>query len=560
MQAKRFLIISLALTLAMPGSSFPQQAGAPQKALSPLEEIPAAIPSGIASEVFGTYGGARDRFLGSTSDNASSQTSLSLQPLPNLGDGSDGSLTPQAERKLGERVMRNARHDPDYLDDWLVRDYLKTVATRLATAASTQFIGGYMPDFELFAVRDPRINAFALPGGFIGVNSGLVVATHTESELASVLGHEMGHVLQRHIARMIGSSEKTNYLALAGLLFGILAGVLAKSSDLGSAVALGGQAYIVDNQLRFSRSAEREADRVGFQLLTGADYDPYGMPAFFEQLERSSMRDANIPAYAQSHPLTEERIADMVNRARHVPYRQPRQSAEYGFVRTRLWMLQDNTPTGYTDKIQSLRTEIDDQTTANVAANWYGIALGQMLVGQYGEADRALNKARSHFEARANRNGTARSTPSLDVLAADIARRANRSDAAIRLAALAQQRWPTARAAIFIHLQALLAANRNTDAQALAQVQANADPTQPAWWSYLAKASAASGDTLAQYRALAEQFALEGAWPSALQKLRSARDDKTVNFYERSIIDTRLREFEARYQEEQEDQKRAGHI
>ena len=116
--------------------------------------------------------------------------------------------------------MRELRRDPDYLDDWLVRDYLNSVAAKLAAAASALYIGGYRPDFDLFAVRDTQINAFSLPGGFIGVNTGLIVATQTESELASVLGHEMGHVLQRHISRMITTGERSTYAALAAMLFG----------------------------------------------------------------------------------------------------------------------------------------------------------------------------------------------------------------------------------------------------------------------------------------------------------------------------------------------------
>ncbi|WP_409015190.1 M48 family metalloprotease [Caballeronia sp. LZ001] len=195
---------------------------------------------------------------------------LSSVQLPDLGDGSDGTLSPQAERTLGERMMREVRADPDYLDDWLMRDYLDSIATKLSAAAATQYLGGYRPDFDLFAVRDPQINAFSMPGGFIGVNTGLISATQTESELASVIGHEMGHVLQRHIARMIGAQKKSGYAALAAMLAGLLAGVMARSGDLGMGIAMGGQAFAVDNQLKFSRAAEHEADRVGFQMLAAA--------------------------------------------------------------------------------------------------------------------------------------------------------------------------------------------------------------------------------------------------------------------------------------------------
>ncbi|VWB35923.1 M48 family metalloprotease [Burkholderia lata] len=560
MRVKQLLAVSLSVALALPPSGHAQSVSAP-----PLESAAggdrsiSTVPSGIAAGVFGTYGGAESRFSdagGASAPAASLRAPLRALELPDLGDGSGGSLTPQAERRLGERVMREVRRDPDYLDDWLVRDYLNAMAARLAAAAAARFIGGYTPDFDLFPVRDPQINAFSMPGGFIGINSGLVVTTQTESELASVVGHEMGHVLQRHIARMIGANEKTGYTALATMLLGVLAGVLARSGDLGSAIAVGGQAYAVDNQLRFSRSAEREADRVGFQLLAGAGYDPYGMPGFFERLDRASMGDAGVPAYARTHPLTGERIADMEDRARRAPYRQPRQSPEYGFVRARLRVLQNRAPTDIAAEARRMQSEIDDRTAPNVAANWYGIALANTLLGDYDAAGKALASARTAFDARERReDDPATSSPSLDVLAADIARRAGRTDDAVRLAALAQRRWPASHAAIVAHLQTLIAARRFAEAQAQARAQAKADPEQPDWWDYLAKASDGKGDLLARRRALAEKLALDGAWPSAIRQLKEARDAKDVSFYEQSMIGARLLEFEARYKEEREDEK-----
>ncbi|BAG44490.1 M48 family metalloprotease [Burkholderia multivorans] len=564
MRVKQLLAVSLSAALALPANSFAQRTTpAPLESANAASPSISTVPPGIATGVFGTYGGAESRFSGATgiADDASAPAASLRAPLrafelPDLGDGSGGALTPQAERKLGERVMRDVRRDPDYLDDWLVRDYLNAVAKRLAAAASARYIGGYAPDFDLFAVRDPQINAFSMPGGFIGINSGLVVATQTESELASVIGHEMGHVLQRHIARMIGANEKTGYTALATMLLGVLAGVLARSGDLGSAIAMGGQAFAVDNQLRFSRTAEREADRVGFQLLAGAGYDPYGMPGFFERLERASMGDAGVPAYARTHPLTVERIADMDDRARRAPYRQPRQSPEYGFVRARLRVLQNRAPNDIAAEARRMQLEIDDRTAPNVAANAYGIALANALLGQYDAADRALATARAAFDARERRDGDpAAGSPSLDVLAADIARRAGRTDDAVRLAALAQRRWPASHAAIVVHLQTLIAARRFAEAQTLARVQASADPDQPDWWDYLAKASDGKGDVLARRRALAEKLALDGAWPSAIRQLKEARDAKDVSFYDQSIIGARLLEFEARYKEEREDDK-----
>ncbi|MEM5314060.1 M48 family metalloprotease [Paraburkholderia sp. JHI869] len=544
-------------------------AAAPALVSGPFDDAAdPVIPASIAQGVFGTYGGAKSRLstpgqsgapTSSSDGNASVRAPAWVPQLPDLGDGSGGALTPQAERRIGERVMREIRRDPDYIGDWLVRDYLNSVAARLAAAASAQFIGGYRPDFDIFAIRDGQINAFSLPGGFIGVNSGLIVVTQTESELASVLGHEMGHVLQRHIARMLSESERTSLAALAGVLFGILAGVLAHSGDLGAGIALGSQAAAVDSQLRFSRAAEHEADRVGFQLLAGAGYDPWGMVAFFERLERDSMEDSGVPAYARTHPLTGERIADMQDRARRAAYRQPHQASEYGFVRARVRVLQDRTRNEYIDEVSRLRSEIEDRTALNVAANWYGIAYAQLLLERYDDATASLANSRAAFAQFEAADGSkTRNSPSLDVLAVDIARRSGRPDDAVRLGEAAHKAWPGSHAATDSLLQALIAARRFKEAQTLARSQTEAEPQQDAWWLYLAQASAGLGDALTQHRAMAEKLALDGAWPSAIRQLKEARDMKSVGYYDLSTIEARLHDFEARYKQERQDEKDEG--
>jgi predicted Zn-dependent protease len=617
-------------------------------ASSPIDALasPTTPTATIDANVFGFYGGAETRFANRPGEKAGLQASMNALQLPDLGDGSGGTLTPQAERRLGERLMRDLRRDPDYLDDWLIRDYLNSIATRLSAAAETQYLGSYLPDFDLFPVRDSQINAFSMPGGFIGVNTGLIATTQTESELASVIGHEMGHVLQRHIARMMSTSERSGYAALAAMLFGVLAGVVAHSGDLGMGIAMGGQAFALDSQLRFSRAAEHEADRVGFQMLSAAGYDPYAMVAFFSRLDRTAMGENGLPPYLRTHPLTGDRMADMEDRARRVSYRQPHQSSEYGFVRARARVLQVKSASEYRDIASRLRSEIDDQTALNISANWYGIALAKTLSSDYSAATEALGKARRAFESNAAQEdsgagarsakrvsdarpvsaeprGTAasetrtpepsraaaksdaslvgispsaktvppinvaspasaalaslkasptpanianpgaiaatrpplRSSPSLDVLAAEIARLSGRNDEAVHLGEIAQQRWPESHAAIETHLEALLSARRFTEAQALARSETHADPTQPDWWRYLAQASAGANDPMQQHRAMAEKLALDGAWPSAIRQLQAARDLKSASFYDLSTISARLRDFETRYKEERELEK-----
>ncbi|CAB3780294.1 Beta-barrel assembly-enhancing protease [Pararobbsia alpina] len=474
-----------------------------------------------------------------------------VQQLPSLGDGSGGELTPQAERKLGERVMREIRSDPDYIDDWLLVDYLDSVSYKLAVAAQDAYLGVYVPQFEVFGVRDPQINAFSLPGGFIGMNTGLIQVTQTESELASVLGHEMGHVLQRHIARMIGQQRRTGYAALAGLLFGALAGLVAHSADLGEALVLGSQALAVDNQLRFSRSAEHEADRVGFRMLEGAGYDPYAMAEFFRRLEKGSSDSEVVPAYARTHPLTTERIADMEDRARRAPYRQPTQNPEYAFVRARAQVLQANWPSDLREVVRRMRGEIHDQTSLYPAGSWYGVAFAELRLNDFEAANAAFENARQLF--REQMKNPQADTPSLAVMAARLASLEGRDADALRLADAARRVWPKSNAVIDVQLDALLRAHRYEQAQGVARLQTVKEPEQSAWWSYLAQSSSALGDSVAAHRAMAERLALRGAWPAATEHLKEARAQKGINFYEASAIEARLHQMEAQYKEDKQE-------
>ncbi|RZJ84557.1 MAG: M48 family peptidase, partial [Massilia sp.] len=183
--------------------------------------------------------------------------------LPTLGDSARQDLSPVIERKLGEEIMRDVRRDSSYLDDDQITEYLNNLGNALLSSVPGAR-GETNLDFTFFAMRDPNLNAFALPGGFIGAHTGLIVAAQKESELAGVMAHEIGHVSQRHIARMIGQQKQDVLLPLASM---ILAALAAKASpDAAMGVLMGGQGLAVQRQLNFSREAEREADRVGFQI------------------------------------------------------------------------------------------------------------------------------------------------------------------------------------------------------------------------------------------------------------------------------------------------------
>src|SRR3954469_2168126 len=254
------------------------------------------------------------------------------QTLPDLGSGGDLALSPQLERRIGEQIVRKIKfREPSYLDDPEVADYLTILGTRLGQANPTA-----RQDLEFFALRDSTVNAFALPGGFVGVHTGLINTADTESELASVLAHELGHVTQRHISRMFGQQQQMQMPMLAALAAAVVLGL--KRPDLASGAIAATQAGAVQSQLGYSRDFEREADRVGLQALGDAGYDPRAMAMFFEKLQRSTrvVDDGSVPGYLRSHPVTTERIADAQNKSAGMPYRQHVDSPEFQLIRAKL--------------------------------------------------------------------------------------------------------------------------------------------------------------------------------------------------------------------------------
>ncbi len=251
---------------------------------------------------------------------ATPASALAQGTLPALGDTDSADFTVGNERKLGDEIMREIRLDPDYIDDPLLLEYLESVWRPLV--AASRRLGNITADiddrfaWQPFLVRDPSVNAFALPGGFVGVNLGMIAITTSPDELASVLGHEMSHVTQRHIARAITGDSKRSLISLAALLVGLLAASRSRNPDAINAVVVGTQAATLQGQLNFSREVEREADRVGFQVMTGAGFAPGGMASMFEKMDAATrLNDFGGYPYLRTHPLTVERIGEARARA-----------------------------------------------------------------------------------------------------------------------------------------------------------------------------------------------------------------------------------------------------
>jgi predicted Zn-dependent protease len=257
--------------------------------------------------------------------------------LPDIGTPADAVLSPADEVSIGRMVIKQLRDAGQILEDPEVNEYVQSIGSHLASHAQE----GTRP-FTFYVIKDRDINAFALPGGFVCVNAGLIMATKSESELAGVLAHEISHVTQRHIARAIHDQMHAGLAATAAMLGAILLGAVSRNSDVGMAGVMASQSAALQHQLNFSRENEYEADRVGIGVMATAGYDPNAMASFFETMGRrhgSAGPNAKIIEFLQTHPVTSGRVAEARARAGTYPTVRPVDTVGYTLSRERLRVL-----------------------------------------------------------------------------------------------------------------------------------------------------------------------------------------------------------------------------
>ena len=451
--------------------------------------------------------------------------------LPDLGEASQTDLPPQTERRIGESIMRDIRaRDPAYVDDVEVDAYVNLLGRRLATANPDA-----RQDFEFFVLREATLNAFALPGGFIGVHSGLILAAQSESELAGVVAHEISHVTQRHIARLVGKQGQAQITQLLAMAVAVLA---ARSNpQVTEAAMVAGAAAGVQTQLNYSRDFEQEADRIGVQTLERAGFDVRGMGTFFERLQKfGRLYENNAPGYLRTHPLTTERIADMENRIRQAHYRQVPDSAEFLLVRAKLRATQG----APREAVAEFETQLRERKYLSAAAARYGLAVAQLRNKNSGAAEREIAELRRLKLA----------SPMLESLAAEAKVAQGDLTAAQRLYHEARVRFPQDRALLHGLIETLLAQGRAQDALELAGRESQLYPSDAALHGFLARSYATLGKRLQQHRAQAELYVLRGQLVAAIQQLDLAQKAGDGDFFEHSQVDARLRELRARQMEE----------
>lgn len=483
--------------------------------------------------------------------------------LPSLGDGSDMGLS--EERRLGDSIARSIYRDPDYLDDAVLVDYLDSLWQPLLVAARKR--GELSPElderlaWELMLSNTKQVNAFALPGGYLGVELGLVAVTDTPEELASVLAHEFSHVAQRHIARMLSRQSQQAPWILGAMILGALAASASSNVDVANAAIMGGQAMAVQNQLNFSRDMEREADRVGFGVLTDAGFDGHGFVSMFDKLQQvSRLNDDGSYPYLRSHPLSTERMADMRARlpagAASAPVG-PRKSAvaaseaaaAHAYASARARVLSEKAPERWRVWWQA------GQVPQATPAERYAGALSALRLG---ERQSALALARS---LRAQ--GDPQAQWVLDALWLEVVARAKAAGAPV-----ADADWlPVRDAALSSDRRALVlnAAEAALTGGAPALVSARLSgwvvqhPRDAGAWQLLARAQQAQGRRLHAIRAEAEARAAQLDYPGAIERLKTAQAlpaNERTDGMELAIVDARLRALDTLQREEMKESAR----
>jgi predicted Zn-dependent protease len=462
--------------------------------------------------------------------------------LPNLGDISE--LSPATERRLGNRIAKELYRDPDYIDDAIVGDYVDEIWQPLLAAARLR---GELPStlgeayaWRILLGRDRSVNAFALPGAYLGLHLGLVGTVSSRDELAAVLAHELSHITQRHIARIISRQSAQTPWLIGAMILGAMAA--SKNPSAGNAMMVGGQAVAAQSQLNFSRDMEREADRVGFGIAGQAGFAPQGFVSMFEKLQQSGrLNDAGGFPYLRSHPLSSDRMADMQARipAPASPTLPP--SAEAALIAARARVLSN-------PAVDALRAWLVQANPAALAK----LPLAQQQLSLYAAA---MSAARlRNYEAlpslldrlQALVQGDAGALRQVRYLRAETA--LARDQAADALAALGPVASPPLRAEVLLRAQAQIRLGQSRVATQTLQTWTADHRDDALAWQWLARALADQGRTVASVRAEAEANVAQLDYDAALARFKAAqelaRNAAETDHFEASIVDTRRREIE----------------
>jgi predicted Zn-dependent protease len=444
--------------------------------------------------------------------------------LPDFGDSSAKVFSNADERAIGEAFMREIRANLQVVNEPEIEQYIQSIGYRIVSESDYHDIG-----FTFFVIADDAINAFAAPGGYIGVNTGLITASESESELASVLAHETAHVTQRHIARSIELADRNNIPAIAGLIAAVILGT--QNPEAGTAAAAAVVGSQAQKQIDFTRANEKEADRVGMQLLEGSGFDPRAMPAFFEKLQSASRYYRKPPEFLSTHPVTTSRIADTRGRAERYPYKQYHDSLSYLLVKAKIRARLELEPK---EAVRYFRDLIDDGLYKSLPAAKYGLALSLERAGRPKEANEILRELVKKHPDRM----------SFRAALGDNEFRTGNLNEALRIFAEGLSVFPDNKMLVRGYTNALIQAGQGQKALDVVESYGRLHSLDAPLYRIRAQAFQQVGNPAESHVALAEHYYRNGEFRAAIHQLKLASQVPGNDFYRSSRIEARLQELE----------------
>ncbi len=444
--------------------------------------------------------------------------------LPTLGDRTSGLVSMQQERALGQAFLRALRSQVPTIDDPLLQEYVEHLSYELALNSELQD-----RRLDIIILDADPINAFAAPGGIIGVHDGLFNHAQTKQEFAAILSHELAHLSQRHYARQGEAGRQASLPSIAGLLAGVMI-LAAGGGEAGMAAITAGQALSQNQMLQYSRSRESEADRVGIRTLAKAGMDPQAMAYMFERLSRATrFQGERIPEFLRTHPVTKDRIADSYNQAAQYPRVEIKPDLDYQLMRARVQVATARTAA---DAIARMRAGIDDADPARRAAAQYGLALALTQSGQLDRAAWQLNSLMDEYPGKI----------AFILAEADRLDQANQLEAALKTLSRALTITPGNYPLTMAYADILLKNGRASDAEGVLVELTSTRPNDVNLWYQLAEASGLANNIIGVHEARAEYFVLVGNLDQAITQLGYALPLVEENFQRRARIRTRIEE------------------
>ena len=444
--------------------------------------------------------------------------------LPDLGDYSETIIGAHEEKIIATQILQQAHQSPSIVKDVEIEDYLYSLTNKLVKSSEYRGSG-----IKFFVVNDRSINAFAMLGGVIGIHTGLILSANSESELASVLGHEIAHITQRHVARLIGRLQKDSFKSYLGLGLALL---LARSNpELARGALTASQALGVQTVLDFTRQNEKEADRVGIGILHKAGFDVRGSIDFFRTLQRGNQYSVGAaPSFLRTHPITSERISDIENRLEEFPYKQRLDDPSFHFVKAKIKVfLQDK-------KIikKQLESNIKNKTYVNEMGERYALSYAYLLNENFSEALEQLGWLKNKKIEN----------PMVDQLNIEILIKKGDINEAYLVIKKALIKYPNYRAFVYELANYLIEKKSTNEAVKFLQNYIRIFKSDPKIYQLLAKAYSLNGRQLLQYESLAESFYYSYNLQEAIVQMHMAATAKDGNFYEKSRVESRLKQLQ----------------